>query len=106
MASSKNEEANTKSSSKSLGVFITVVSLIALFAVFGENGLVDVFKLKEDRDEILESNKALEEENQRVREEIERLQNDDRYIADIAKKELGMVGSDEVIYVLEDKGSK
>jgi len=100
MSNNKSTEDNSKSSW--LGIFISVLAVIALLAVFGDKGVMEVYALKKDKDAILESNRLLEEENAAVREEIDRLKTDKRYIADIAKKELGMVGSGEVIYVVGD----
>jgi cell division protein FtsB/cell division protein DivIC len=40
----------------------------------------------------------LEEENQKLKEEVKRLQSDKRYIEEIARKELGMVKEGEIIY--------
>lgn len=40
----------------------------------------------------------MEEENQRLREEVRRLQHEKRYIEEIARKELGMVKEGEIIY--------
>lgn len=38
------------------------------------------------------------EENQRLKEEVRRLQYEKRYIEEIARKELGMVKEGEIIY--------
>ncbi len=40
----------------------------------------------------------LEEDNQKLREEVKRLQTDKRYIEEIARRELGMVKEGEIIY--------
>lgn len=42
--------------------------------------------------------RALEEDNSRLREEIEALKNDPLYIEKIARKELGLVRPGEIIY--------
>lgn len=39
-----------------------------------------------------------EEENQKLKEEVRRLQHEKRYIEEIARKELGMVKEGEIIY--------
>ena len=43
----------------------------------------------------------MEEENQRLREEVRRLQHEKRYIEEIARKELGMVKEGEIIYLFD-----
>lgn len=40
----------------------------------------------------------MEEENQKLREEVRLLQHEKRYIEEIARKELGMVKEGEIIY--------
>ena len=40
----------------------------------------------------------MDEENLKLKEEVKRLQQDKRYIEEIARKELGMVKEGEVIY--------
>jgi cell division protein FtsB len=78
-----------------------MVSLL-LLAVFGEKGLVDAYKLRQERDGILAHNAELGEENQRLAEEIDLLKSDKRYIARVARGELGMIGERELIYIFED----
>ncbi len=98
----KKDIKEAKNEKRNLSVFILIIFVIALFAVFGEKGFVEVYRLKNDKNNIVESNKVLSRENSKIRKEIDRLETDDRYIAEIAKKDLGMVGADEVIYIIED----
>jgi len=85
-------------------VFAVVFLLIAGFAVFGDKGLLDVYRLKRERDGIISYNKALEEENAALEGSISLLETDKRYIGYIARKELGMIGRSEVVYKLgEDR---
>jgi len=80
-------------------LFIALILAIALLAVFGDRGLTDVLKLKGERDEILKTNKALTEENTILQKKIALLKTDKRYIGQIARDELGMIGRNEVIYL-------
>jgi cell division protein FtsB len=43
------------------------------------------------------NNDALKKENLSLYREIERLKNDPEYVEDVARKELGVIGKDEVI---------
>jgi cell division protein FtsB len=91
---------------KFLIFFALLVTAITALAVFGDKGLIDVLGLKKERGELeeLESKKAsLKGKNEKLAREIELLKNDKRYIAAIARRELGMVGPDEVIYRIEEK---
>lgn len=88
---------------KFLIFFVVVIVAITALAVFGDTGIIDVLRLKEERGVLEGKNASLEGENRRLAGEIELLKNDKRYIATIARKELGMVGSDEVIYKTEEE---
>jgi len=79
-------------------VFAVVFLLIAGFAVFGDKGLLDVYRLKSERDGIISYNMELEAENSTLEQSIRLLETDQRYIGFIARKELGMIGRNEVVY--------
>jgi len=71
--------------------------LMLLFMVFGENSLTDLYQLKIKKDNLSKKNDALKKENLSLYREIERLKNDPEYVEDVARKELGVIGKDEVI---------
>ncbi len=81
---------------------IAGILLVAAFALFGDKGLLDGYRLRKERDSILSYNRSLEEENKNLEEKIELLKTDKRYIGYIARRELNMIGKNEVIYKLED----
>ncbi|MCK4847285.1 MAG: septum formation initiator family protein [Deltaproteobacteria bacterium] len=85
-------------------IFGVVLVAIAGFAVFGNNGLVDVYKLGNERDAISEKTIRMQEENKALAAEIELLKTDNRYIAKVARDELGMIGKDEVLYKMDGEG--
>lgn len=84
-------------------VFYVAVFLVAVFAVFGNKGLIAVYKLRSDLSGITSYNKLLEKENRSLEKEIELLKTDRRYIEHVAKQELGMIGRKEVVYRIEEK---
>ncbi len=96
----KSKKAKIKGRRKARGLhlFLALIFAIALFAVFGDRGLIDVWRLKGQRDHIVLTNKGLEEENRGLSRKIALLKNDRRYIGEIARAELGMIGRNEVIY--------
>lgn len=98
----KKENIEPKNSNRNLSIFLLIVLVIALFAVFGDKGFVEVYRLSSDKDSIVESNRVLSEENSKIKGKISRLETDDKYIAEIAKKDLGMVATDEVIYIIDN----
>ena len=58
---------------------------------------MDLNMLRKERDQLTEKNQLLNHENLTLSDEIDRLQNDPKYIENIARQELGMVGKDELI---------
>ena len=79
-------------------LFGAAIVIIAAVAVFGDNGLIDLKRFKKERDGIISYNSALEKENVELEKKIALLKTDERYIEYVAKRELGMIGKDEVIY--------
>ncbi len=82
---------------------IVTMFLMLLFIVFGENGLTDVHKLKMEKDNLSKKNEELKKENLSLYREIERLKNDPSYVEDVARKELGVIGENEVIIKVKPK---
>ena len=78
-----------------------MVAIIALLTIFGDRGLIRIYKLSKERDSIKTYNEQIREENASMKDEIHRLKTDDKYIEIIARKELGMVGKNELVYQFE-----
>jgi len=68
-----------------------------MFILFSENGLSDLNRLKAERDGLLKKNAELIQQNLSLYREIERLKNDPEYVENVARKELGVIGKDEVV---------
>jgi len=83
-----------------LAAALMIILSTLLLIVFGENGLTDRKRLKSRYREVLSENTAIAKENARLYRQIERLKNDPAYIESIARRELGMIGSNEVIVKL------
>lgn len=83
-------------------LLLALIPAIAAFAVFGGKGLLDVYKLKRELNGILSYNRSLDAENRALEEKISLLKTDRRYIGYIARKELGMIGKNEVVYRIEE----
>ena len=80
-----------------IALTILLLSSLLIVIIFGENGLLDLNRLKAERDILLQKNKALTQENLTLYREIERLKNDPEYVENVARQELGVIGKDEVI---------
>lgn len=77
-------------------VFV-IIALLAL-ALFGERGIFKTFRMLEYKTELQERIEQLETDNRALRREIERLRDDHLYLEGLARKDLGMVKEDELVY--------
>ena len=84
-----------------LSLSILVIFSLLLFIVFGDNGLVDLNLLKKERDRLIEKNTKITMDNLSLYREIDRLKHDSKYIEDVVRQELGLIGEDEVIFKLK-----
>ena len=98
----KKTSGNLLSRLKKKHVFALIIVAIIGFAVFGDKGLIDVYRLKKELGGILSYNKGFEKENRRLAKTIGLLKNDKSYVEHIAKNELGMLGKDELLYRIKE----
>ena len=87
-----------------LSLSILIIFSLLLFIVFGDNGLVDLNQLKRERYRLVEKNAKITMDNLSLYREIDRLKHDSRYIEDVVRRELGLIGEDEVIFKLKKNG--
>ena len=80
-------------------ISIAILLLLALFffIIVSEHGLADLIFLRQERKKLVEKSERLTRENFSMGIEIDRLKHDPEYIENVARKELGMIGEDEVI---------
>jgi cell division protein FtsB len=71
-----------------------------LLALFGSRGLVQTYKLKEERNRTRMSNAKLQEENRKLSEQIAGLRNNKEEV-EKAARELGFVRRGELVYQFE-----
>lgn len=76
---------------------VLIVFMLGL-AVFGEKGLLRALQYKKQKEALEQEMSQLEATNAALRLEIDKLRSDRRYIEGIARKELGMVRADEMVY--------
>jgi cell division protein FtsB len=74
------------------------IAFILYFTVFGERGLLHIYHLHKEKQEIQLRVEAMKIDNQKLVREIDALKNDRRYLESIARKEFGLVRHNEVIY--------
>jgi len=87
----------TRKQSLFLSVAALVLVSLLFFIIFGEHGLIDLNSLKNERNQLIEKSEKLTLKNCSLSVEIDRLKHDPKYIENVARQELGMVGEDELI---------
>ena len=80
-----------------LSIAVVLLFSLLFFIIFGEHGLIDLNTLKNERDQLAEKSEQLTRKNLSLSVEIDRLMHDPKYIENVARQELGMVGEDELI---------
>lgn len=74
------------------------IAFILFFTVFGDKGLLRIYELKQDKSKIDSRLTETKSENDKLKREIIALKSDRRYLESIARKDFGLVRSNEVIY--------
>lgn len=70
--------------------------------VFGDNGYMDLCQRGTELSELSSQNQVLENENSALYRQIKRLKHDPRYVENVARRELGMIGKNEVIFKFKE----
>lgn len=83
-------------------VLAGMLGLLTL-GIFGDNGFVELKRLEATQKDLLKQNALLTQINSRMYATIDRLQNDPVCIENIARQELGMIRSDELIFKFKSK---
>lgn len=87
-----------------ISIWLLVIILIMLgYAVFGNRGVIRILQAEKQKEELQQRLDLLQQEQQQLREEIERLQHDKDYWEQLAREKLGMVREGELIYHLPSK---
>lgn len=84
-----------------LCMVVLLLMFTALFILYSDNGLFDFQLLETEKKQLVKENQRLEHQNLMLYREIDRLKTDLKYIENVARQELGMVGKDEVILRME-----
>ena len=77
---------------------VGLVLVLLGFALFGDKGVINTLRMLEYKGSLEEKIEQLEADNATLRREIHALREDHRYLEALARKELGMVKDDELIY--------
>ena len=81
-----------------------LVLVILGVAIWGDKGILCALRAKQQKEDLVRQVQALEAVNQELRREIENLKSNPRFLEGIARKDLGMVKEDELIYQFRSQG--
>ena len=79
---------------------ILFIFIMVLFNIFRQRGLIYIFNLTKEKNQIKAFNEKIKEENQGLKKEIYALKNR-KYIEELARRKLGLLREDEIIYHFE-----
>ena len=78
-------------------IFLLCITLLIIF-IFGDHGLLQLYKLKRDRAKVQDQIAQLRKERERVMVEKNRLENDIQYLEKLARERYRMVKPGEKVY--------
>lgn len=79
-----------------------VASLLFVWLSFGQNGLLDLYKMQTGKENNLTVLKDLRAKNKLLAYEIRRLLEDQKFFESVARRELGLVRENEVIFRIKE----
>lgn len=89
-----------------LSLLILFLFSLFLLIISGDNGFVDFILINSEKNRVVEQNKKLVQKNIVMGREIERLKNDPKFIENMVRKELGLIGKDELIFKTDKNNGK
>ena len=91
---------------RAFAVFFMLTIPFLLWVGLSKKGIVSVYKMDLERQKYVDRIKKLKKVNKELMEEIRRLKKDPAYVEKVAKRELGLIKENEVIYRFEDLQEK
>lgn len=86
-------------------IFTILIALMALYLVFGQNGLMKYGEMAAIRKNYEEKIADMDKRLADMRKELELARKDREYLENIVRRELGMQKSGEDLYIIEDNAS-
>ncbi len=77
---------------------VSFAALVVAWLGFGQRGFIHLYRMEKEKQSYIDRIRKLEAENRTLLDEIERLLNDNDYLETVARRELGFVRQDEVLY--------
>ncbi len=82
---------------------ISLLILPIMWLGFGKNGVLNLYRMERERQVNVERVQQITRDNQVLKDEIERLRSDGRYLEAVARRELGLVGEKDLVYRFKGK---
>ena len=90
-----------------LKLVILLVVLAFLWFLFApKTGFMALLRQRAELKSLQEETQDLTAENEKLRQEIEKIENDEKYLEDIARGELGLIKENEIIFEFSPKKKK
>ena len=86
------------SGGQTLTICIVVIGLVLASMLLAPSGIPNLLALRAERQRLGEQAVALLQQNAALREQIQQLKSDDRFLEGLARRELGMTRPGEVVY--------
>ena len=80
-------------------ILLGVAAALMAYMAFSQNGLLHLWSLKKEKGHLDERVRQLEVQNERMKKEIERLENDTEYLQKVIRDKLGLIKPEESIVV-------
>jgi len=77
---------------------IIFILIMALFTIYGDRGLLHLSRLNQDLKNMEAVNEGLRDENKSLKRELFLLKNNQEYLEETVRKELGLVRENETVY--------
>ncbi len=77
---------------------LAALGLLLIFTIIGDDGILELARLHATHATLCAENAGLSRENLQLYRTIDRLQNDSTYVENVARRELGMIRADELIF--------
>ncbi len=84
-------------------VFFLILIITIVVMIFGPRGLIHLRGLQKELADLTHHNSELQKENEVLRSEVELLKHNLLYIEELARKELGLMKEDELLYHLKEE---
>ena len=87
-------------------IFSFAAVLLLVWLSLGQHGLIDLYNMQKEKEKYLAIVNDLKEKNRNLAAEIRRLRDDQKYFESVARKVLGLVKENEIIYRFKGNGKR